>query len=118
MQLEGIVRLGGRDIGLVELSLSACEGRIRIATLALQPGGGSEGGRDHVGFVVGLELGFYICFFRGVSYANRIGGGFGGLESVCDSQRNVLAVVADNVVFERRAALIGNAFESRSKSRA
>src|SRR5207302_9850724 len=56
-------------------------------------------------------------YVPGVGDANRIGGGPGGLEGVRHGERDVLAVIANDVVLEWRAPLLTNAFKSGSRNR-
>src|SRR5205823_9446815 len=104
--------------GLVELDWRAGERALGITALALQPRAHGERGGNHFRLVVLFEFGFDVRLLFGVRDANRIGSGFGGLEGVRHSERDVLAVVANDIVFERRAALVADAFESRSLYRA
>src|SRR5439155_12898267 len=46
-----------------------------------------------------------------------IGGGFSGFKGIRHSQSDILAVVADNVIFEGRASLVADAFESLALNR-
>ena len=77
-----------------------------------------ERGDNHVGLVVRFEVSLDVRLLLGVRDANRIGGGLGSLERVRHSERNVLAVVANNIILERRAPLFADAFESRPRDRA
>src|SRR4029450_11650491 len=56
--------------------------------------------------------------FPGVSYAHRVRSGFGGLESLRHGERDVLAIITNNIVLERRAPLYTDAFHSLSHDRA
>src|SRR5262245_62146855 len=112
MQLNGIVRLGRRDVGLIELDRRARESSIGIAALALQALVRTKGGENHLGIVVRLELGLYVRLLLLVRDADRIGGRFGSLESVRHSERDILAVVANDVVFERWAPFFADTFHS------
>src|SRR5437667_235314 len=51
-----------------------------------------------------------------VGDTDRIGGGLGGLECVRHGERNILAVVANNVILERRTSLDTNALKALSRS--
>ena len=53
-----------------------------------------------------------------VRHANRIGSGLGGLERVRHSQRNILAVVANDIIFKWRTPLFADAFHPLSQGRA
>ena len=118
MQLDGVVRLGRRDVGLVELDRRAGESLVGVAALALQRLRGPNVVDHFVGLVVRLEVGVDVRLLLRVGRADGIGGGFGALERVRDGERDVLAVVANDVVFERRPALVDDAFESRPQGRA
>src|SRR5262249_47900154 len=53
-----------------------------------------------------------------VGDAHRIGSGPGSFERVSDSQRDVLAVIAHDVILEWWPPLVADTFESRSQNRA
>ena len=112
MQLDRVLGFGRRDVGFVELDGRGIERRFGVAALALQPLVRAEGGVDRFGFVVGFELHVDVGLFGLVADLHGIGGGFGGFESFGDGERHVLAVVADDIVFERRAAFFHVAFEA------
>jgi len=67
-------------------------------------------GGNHLGLVVRFEVGIDVRCLLGVRYANRIGSGFGRLERVRHRERDVLAVVANDIVLERRATFVHDAF--------
>ena len=71
----------------------------------------AERGVNDFGIVVGFEVGLDVRLLLVIGDANRVGGGFGGLESVRHGERDVLAVVANDIVLERRAPLYTDAFE-------
>ena len=73
---------------------------------------------NHVGIVVRFEVGLDVRLLLGVRHANRIGGGLGSLERVRHGERDVLAVVANDIVLERRAPLFADAFDPLSQDRA
>ena len=112
------MRLGGRDIGLVELDWRARKSALGIASLALQARSRSHCGGDDVRLVVGLQIGIDVRLLFGVGDANSVGGGFGCFEGVRHSQRDVLTVVADDVIFKWGTPLVGDTFESLSLNRA
>ena len=56
--------------------------------------------------------------YLAVANDNRVRSGFCGFERLGHSQRDVLAVVANNVILEWWASLVGDAFESLSLNRA
>ena len=116
VQLDGVVGLGRRDVGLVELDRRA--GRTRASAsprwlcrrsrgpnVVTTTSGSSSASR----LVVDVRL------LLGVRHPDRVRRGLGGLERVRHRERDVLAVVADDVVLERRAALVGDAGESRPR---
>ncbi len=111
------MRLGRRDIGLLELDGGARESAFGISALALYPLDRTELGHHYRRLVVGLEPGVDVRLLLFVADPNRVGRGLGVLERVGNSQGDVLAVVANDIVLERRATLVGDAFESRSKGR-
>src|SRR5207245_9718466 len=88
-----------------------------VAARALQALLRAKSGGNHLGLVIRLQIRLNVWFFLGVGRANRIGSGLGALERVRHSQGNVLAVVANDVVFERRAPLFADAFDSLSRGR-
>src|SRR5258707_12245967 len=110
--------LGGRDIGLVELDGRARKSALGIASLALQARSRSHCRRDDVRLVVGLKIGINVRLLFSIGDANNVGGGFGGFEGVRHSQRDVLTVIADNIIFKWGTPLVGDAFESLSLNRA
>ena len=112
------MRLGRRDVGVVELNRRACESGIGVATLAFQPGLRAVRGFNHCRVIVGFEIVFDVRLVLVVRDPDRIGGGFGGLKSVRHGERDVLAVVANDIVLERWAPLFTDAFESLSFDRA
>ena len=67
MQLEWIVRLGRRDVGLIELDRCARESSIGVPTLALQAVLRAKRGAHLVGIVVcfqvSLNVGCLLCVF-------------------------------------------------------
>src|SRR2546422_11267911 len=103
------MRLGGRDIGLVELDWRARKSALGIASLALQTRSRSHCGGDDVRLLVGLQIGIDVRLLFGVGYANSVGGALGCFEGVRHSQRDVLTVVADDVIFKWRSAFVGDA---------
>ena len=77
-----------------------------------------ECGGNLIGFIVGLEIRIDVVLVLCVGRANRIGSGFGALKCIGDSERNILAVVANDIILERRATFIDDTFEPRSLHRA
>src|SRR5258707_13770921 len=118
MQLKWVVRLGRRDVGLVELDRRACESTLGVSALAVQALARPKSRNHLVRIVIRFEVGLDVRLLLRVRRANRIGGSLGGLESVCHSERDVLAVIANHIVLERRAPLFANSFESLSQRRA
>jgi hypothetical protein len=70
-----------------------------------------EGGGNYVGLIIRLEVGFDVRLFLEIGHMNRSGGGGGSLECVRHRKRDVLAVIANDIVFEGRATLVDDAFE-------
>ncbi len=118
LQLDRVVGLGRHDVGLVELDRRARERLLDVSALALQALGRGEGGGHLVGLVVGHEIGGDVGLLLVVSGAHRVGRGLGALERVRHRERDVLAVVANVIVRERRATLVDDAFEAGSEGRA
>jgi hypothetical protein len=56
-----------------------------------------------------LQINVDVGFLLRVGGANRVGSSFGGFECVGDRQRNVLAVVANDIVRQWGAAFIRDA---------
>src|SRR5207249_12122203 len=77
----------------------------------------AERGDNLVVLVVRLEISLDVRLLLVVRDANRIGSGCGGLERVRHSERDVLTVIANDIVLERRAALFADAFESQLRYR-
>ena len=99
------MRLGRCHVGLVELNRCACKSGVGVAALAFQPVLGAIGSFNHFRVIVGFEIVFDVRLVLGVRYMDRVRGGLGGLESVRHSKRNVLPIITNDVVFERRAPL-------------
>ena len=112
------MRLRRRDIRLVELDGRARKSALGLAALALQTRSRGQCSRNDIRFVVGFEVRINVRLLLCVGDAHRIGSGLGSFERVRHSQRNVLAVIAHNVILEWRPPLVGNALESRSLDRA
>src|SRR2546427_3336627 len=104
---QGVFNLQG--IGLVELDGGARESALGMSALALYALDRAVLGHHHRRLVVGLELGVDVRLSLFVADGNRVGRGLGVLERVGNSQRDVLAVVANDVVLERRATLVSDA---------
>src|SRR2546427_8184629 len=96
---QGVFNLQG--IGLVELDKGARESALGISALALYALDRAELGHHHRRLVVGLELGVDVRGLLFVDDANRVGRGLGVFECVGNSQRDVLAIVANDIVLER-----------------
>ena len=114
LKLDRVVRLGRRDIGLVELDWCACESTLGIPAFALHAFYRGECGVNLFRLIIRFEIGFDVRFLLDVRCADRIGGGFSGLESVRHSERYILAVVANDIILERRSTLVDDAFEPLS----
>ena len=71
----------------------------------------------YVRLVIRFEIGINVMLVSGVGDANRIGSGFGRLERVRHGKRDVLAVVANDIILERRATLIDDAVEPLVRER-
>ena len=106
------MRLGGRNVGLVELDRRARECGLGVAALALQTLLRTVGRRNLCRIVFGFEIGFDVRLVVGITNAHCVGGGFGSLESVRHRERNVLTIITNNIVLKRRAPLDTDAFES------
>src|SRR3954463_1625517 len=99
------MRLGRRDVSLIELDLCVGKGPGRIAALALQALLRPVGGYDFLGISIGGELEFNVRFLFRVANDNRVSRSFGALERVSHRERDVLAVVANNIILEWRPSL-------------
>src|SRR5215475_14641345 len=95
------MRFGRRHVSLIEFHGGARESGVDIPALTLQAVPWAERRGNLIGVVVGFQMCFDVGLFRGIGRANRIGGGFGSFESVGHGERDILAVVANDVVFER-----------------
>src|SRR5258706_8908958 len=109
VQLDGVVRLGRRDISLIELDGRGCESAIGVAALVVQAAAHAEGGGYRVRILVRVEARFDVRLLLRVRRVDRIGSGLGGLERFSHSQRNVLAVITNDVVLEWRAPPLSDA---------
>src|SRR5438477_8518237 len=118
MQLKGVVRFRRRHISLVELDGRSVESTSGVAALALLAASRRDGGWDHIGFIVRLEVGINVRFPLLIRDVNCVRRSLGRLERVRHGQCDELAVIANNVVFEGWPALVGNPFESRALNRA
>src|SRR2546428_13825000 len=95
---QGLFSLQG--IGLVEVDGGARESALGMSALALYALGRAVLGHHHRRLVVGLELGVNVRLQLFVADANRVGSGLGVFERVGNSQRDELAVVANDIVPE------------------
>src|SRR5438067_1176216 len=111
------MRLARRDIGLVELDRRICESGLDIAALTLQSLLRAERGGNHVSVLVRFKMSLDIRLVLGVCDTNRIGSGFGGLECVRYGERDILPVIANDIVLKRRTALFTDAFKSGPQGR-
>src|SRR2546430_14136603 len=100
LQLDGNVRLGWRDIGLIELHRCTGKGRRSIAALTLQALLRPVTGFDDRRIIVGGELEFDVGLVFRVANDNRVRGGFGALESGNDGERDVLTLITNDTVLE------------------
>src|SRR6476469_8865844 len=96
------MRLGRRDVSLVELDRRAGKGSGRTAAFALQALRRPVAGHDRVRIVVGGELVFDVWLLFRVTTDKRVLRSFGAHESGRHRERDVLAVVANTIVLERR----------------
>src|SRR5262249_6419599 len=117
VKLQGVVRLGRSDIGLVELDWRLRKSVLGVAALALQAFARAEGGGNHVRLVFRFEVGPAFRFVLGWVAATRIGGALAGLERARHGERDVLAVIANDVAPKGRPPLLTNAFDSGSQYR-
>ena len=103
----GVVCLGRSNVGLVELNRRRCEGAIGIAPFTLQSLSRTKRGDYHFGVILGLKLGYdvWLPLFSRVD-ANSISCRLGVLVRIRHCKRNVLSVIADDIVLERRSPLI------------
>ena len=118
MELERIVGFGGRDVGFVQLDGRAREGAFGISPLALHSFNRAVSRKDYGRIVARLKMSLDIWRFFRVGGAHCIGGSFGGFECLGHCQRDVLAVIVNHIVFERRPALFADAIEARGRGRA
>src|SRR5262249_21089970 len=112
MRLEGIMRLPRRHISVIELDRRAGECSVRIASTTFQALQWSECCHDLVGLIVGGKMRIDVRFFDGIGCAHGIGSGFRCLECLCYRERNILAVVANRLIFEGWAAFFAYPRES------
>src|SRR5258705_1137115 len=115
MKFEWVMRLGWRDICLIELNPRACESSVGVTPLAVEAIARAERGSNHIGIVVRLKVEFNVRRLFRIGRANSIGSSLGGLERIRDSQRDVLTIVADNIVLERWAPFITDALKPCSR---
>src|SRR5437763_9457829 len=100
LQFDGNVRLGWRDIGLIELHRCAGKGRRSIAALTLQALLRPVTGFDDRRIILGCELEFEVRLVFRVANDDRVRCGFGALARVRDGVRDVLAVVANDTILK------------------
>jgi hypothetical protein len=117
LQFDGNVRLRWRDVGLVELH--RCTGKRRgcIPAFTLHAHLGPVTRSDDLRIFVGCELEFDVRFLFRVANDNRVRRGFGALESVRDGERDVLTIITNDIVFERRPPFYADAFVALPSAR-
>src|SRR5882724_9357612 len=93
---------GRCDISLVKRDRRAGESGIYVSALAVQAFPRAERGENLVGIVVRFKMGRDVRLLPGVRRANRVGGGLGSLERVRHSKRDILAVIANDIILEWR----------------
>src|SRR5690349_20669900 len=108
MRLERVVCLEWGDVSIVELHRRAGERRVRIAALTIQALAWSKRRHDFVRFVVRFEMRCDVRLLARVGCTNRIRSRFRGLKRLRDSECDVLTVVTNNIIFERRPAHLAN----------
>src|SRR6202043_3453905 len=106
-----------RSVSLIELYRRAGKGSGRIAALALQALLRPVAGHHLVGIIIGGELVFDVRFLFRVANDNRVRRSFGALESVRHREHDVLAVVANDIIFERRPPFDADAVHAFPESR-
>src|ERR1700752_20510 len=116
MQFERIVRFGWCDVSFVELDGRTGERGCGVAPVALESLHWSISSKDDVGIVARFEAVIPIGFFFGVRRTYSIGHRLGYLESIADSECDVLAVVSDHIIFEGGPALQADALKARRRS--
>ena len=94
MGLDRVVGFRGDPVRHIDRDRRSGETRVGIAALA--------GDVGRVGFEVGVDVGFLGL----VGHGDGVGGGLRLLERVGDHERHVLAVVAHDIVVERRSRLV------------
>src|SRR5215813_14117424 len=112
------MRLGRCDVSLIEFHRGAREGGVDIPALAVQAVPWAVRRVNLIGFVVGFQMCFDVRRFHGIGRANRIGGGSGSFEGVGHSQRDILAVIPNDVFFERWTSLFTDALKIWLRRRA
>src|SRR2546423_1832814 len=110
LQFDGNVRLGWRNIGLIELHRCTGKGRRSIAALTLQALLRPVTRFDDLRIIVGCELGVDVRLLFRIGDDDGIRRGFGALESVRDGERDVLAVVANDIILKGWSPFYANTF--------
>src|SRR6516165_2969039 len=113
MGLHRVMRLERRDVNLVNLDRRACESSFGFTTFAFNPLHWPEGRHYFVWVVVSFEVQFDVRHFGGVCRDDGVGSGFGGFKRLRHGERDVLAVITNNVSFEWRPPLFADAREAR-----
>src|SRR2546430_176001 len=93
-----------------QLDRCAGKGRRRIAALTLHALLRPVTRFDDLQIIVGCELEVDVRLLFRIGDDDSIRRGFGALESVRDGERDVLAVVANDIVLEGRTPFYANAF--------
>src|SRR2546423_13957423 len=86
LQLDGNMRLGWRDIGLIELHRCTGKGRRSIAALTLHALLRPVARLDCVRIMVGCEFEFHVRLFFRIGDDDGVSGRFRALESVRDRE--------------------------------
>src|ERR1700752_5413290 len=116
MQFERIVRFGWCDVSFVELDGRTGERGCGVAPVALESLHWSISSKDDVGIVARFESVIHIGFFFGVRRTYSIGHRLGYLESIADSECDVLAVISDHISCEGGSGLKAIALKARHGS--
>ena len=111
------MRLGRCYVGLVKLDRCAGVRSRSVAALALQTTLGTVTGVDRVRIILGFEFLLDVRLLFRVGNNHCIRRGFRGLESIRDGERDVLPIVTNDIVFERRPSLDADACKTRPQGR-
>src|SRR5262250_1181944 len=107
---------GRCNVGFVEFDGRGIERRGGITPVALESRYWSVTGEHDVRIIACFEAALEIGFFFRVRRADCVSRSLGSLERIGNGESDVLTVISDEVVFERRPPLQANTIEPWRRS--